>query len=262
MSNENKYLNWLCDHSAEILTSISVICGVAAPILTTRATIKAVRALDAKEVMRLGADEYLPPMTKKEQVAAVWKYYVAPSAVTMLGVGCSIGAGVKNANVISGLSSAYSTAVSSAQMLDSVVKARVPEDAYAKIKTELAEKQIEALPEPRVVESKNTTQDDLKDWYRDAWSNQEFRMSMEDLKSIRNDFQERQMAGDSVTLFDYYNRLPDGVRPTDYSESLGWQAYVYSHKLFDWSIIPTVRPDGGTISVISFDVMPTELRRG
>lgn len=260
MSNESKVLTWMRDHAAEILTGISVVCDVAAPILATRATIKAVRALDAIEVERVQSEEYVPPMTTKEKVGAVWKYYILPTAVTILGGGCSIAAGAHNATIISGLSSAYSTAVSSAQMLDSVVKASVPEDTYTKIKTELAEKQLEALPEPRVIESKSPASDDLKDWYRDAWSNQEFRMSMEDLKAIRNDIQARQMGGDSFTLFEYYDRLPDGVKPTDYSEALGWPAYVYSHKLFDWTIIPTVRADGGTISVISFDTMPTKLK--
>lgn len=260
MQHESKILNWMCDHAPEILTSISIACDIAAPILATRATVKAVRALDAIEVERVQSDEYKPPMTKKEKVGAVWKYYIAPAAVTVLGAGCAIGAGARNATIISGLSSAYSTAVSSAQILDSVVKANVSEDSYARIKTELAEKKLEALPEPRVIESKNPLSDDLKDWYRDAWSNQEFRMSMEDLKAIRNDIQARQMGGDSFTLFEYYNRLPDGVRPTDYSEALGWPAYVYSHKLFDWSIIPTVRADGGTISVISFDTMPVKLK--
>ena len=78
---------WTTEHAVELVIGAGVAAMGAAAVMTGKATIKAVRAVDKKK-----EEEQVDTLPASDVVKTVWKYYIPAVVTGVTGAVCIIGA--------------------------------------------------------------------------------------------------------------------------------------------------------------------------
>lgn len=200
-------------HSPEILTGIGIAGMVATTVTAVKATPKALRLIDAKEI------EEDRRLTKKEAIATSWKCYI-PAAVTGgFSIACLIGASSVNLHRNAALATAYT--ISEAAMKEYKEKAIevVGEKKEQAIRDAVAKEQLEKA---NVKERKFIPTGKGETPCFDPLTNTCFKSDMETLRKAENTLNKRMRDDLVITVNEFLQEI--GLDPCDESigENLGW----------------------------------------
>ena len=92
---------FMSKHSPEILVGIGIAGGITSVFLTTKATVKAVRLVDAAEAKKG------EKLTKKEIVKTCWKCYIPTVITTAISTACLVGGNKEHTKRNAALATAY-----------------------------------------------------------------------------------------------------------------------------------------------------------
>ena len=116
-------------NGSTILTIGSVLCGLAAPVLSAMETPKAIAAVEACK------DENGVIDKKKAAIAAAKEYWPTVLVATA-GIGCSIASKKVDASTISAMASLIKTTTENSRILEETVKNKVSAQKFDEIKCE------------------------------------------------------------------------------------------------------------------------------
>ena len=200
-------------HSPAILTGIGIAGMVATTVMAVRATPKALRMVDDKEI------EDGKRLTTSEIVKTTWKCYI-PAAVTgVCSAACIIGASSISARRNAALVTAYTISETALkEYKEKAVEVVGPKKEQA-IRDAVAKEKVEKA---NVAERKFIYTGRGETPCFDPLTNACFKSDIEALRKAENILNRRMRSEDSVTLNDFLMEI--GLEPCDSSvgEYLGW----------------------------------------
>lgn len=201
-------------HSPEILTGIGIAGMIATTVTAVKATPKALRMIDAKEI------EEDRRLSTKEAVAVSWKCYV-PAAITgIFSTACLIGASSVNVHRNAALATAYTISETALKEYKEKAVEVVGEKKERAIRDAVAKEQLEKA---NIKERKFVPTGRGETPCFDPLTNTCFKSDMETLRKAEN-MLNKQMRDDMViTVNEFLQEI--GLEPCDASigENLGWE---------------------------------------
>lgn len=200
-------------HSPEILTGIGIAGMIVTTITAVRATPKALRLIDAKEI------EENRRLSNKEIVAATWKCYI-PAAITgVMSTACLVGASSVNFRRNTALATAYSISETALKEYKEKTVEVVGEKKEQSIRDAVAKGQLDkALVEDRHFIATGHGETPCFD----PLTNTCFKSDIETLRRAENTLNKRMRDDITITLNEFMTEI--GLEPCDESigENLGW----------------------------------------
>jgi len=252
-------------HGSTVLFIASQICMVAGPILSAKATPKAVAAVEqykkdhfqdfANKHDEDEYDQYVEP-TKLELIkAGCYNAYGPAIGVTILGIATGGMCFSRQQKQIQAWSTAYNVASTSQRYFEEALKENVSKEKFDKIKSEVAAKECASI-EPTTM--KQLEEGTGLSYFKDDWSKQIFRCDTETIRRIQNDINESLNNEGRVPLNECYVMMQNAgcdVEPVEIGWGLGWEATVpYENVKIDIDI--TQLKDGTPCGLISFNPKP------
>lgn len=201
-------------HSPEILTGIGIAGMIATTVTAVKATPKALRMIDAKEI------EEDRRLSTKEAIAVSWKCYV-PAAITgIFSTACLIGASSVNVHRNAALATAYTISETALKEYKEKAVEVVGEKKEQAIRDAVAKEQLEKA---NIKERKFIPTGKGETPCFDPLTNTCFKSDMETLRKAENTLN-KQMRDDMViTVNEFLQEI--GLEPCDASigENLGWE---------------------------------------
>lgn len=201
-------------HSPEILTGIGIAGMIATTVTAVKATPKALRMIDAKEI------EEDRRLSTKEAIAVSWKCYV-PAAITgIFSTACLIGASSVNVHRNAALATAYTISETALKEYKEKAVEVVGEKKEQAIRDAVAKEQLEKA---NIKERKFIPTGKGETPCFDPLTNACFKSDMETLRKAENTLN-KQMRDDMViTVNEFLQEI--GLEPCDASigENLGWE---------------------------------------
>ena len=236
-------------NSPAVLTAAGVIGIVGTTVLTYKATVKTVRALDderyKRNINKVTAGDP-PAITKMEAFKIVGKYWLAPTAVASLSIASVIGAQYINTKRAAAIAAAY------------VALEGKQEEYKEKVQELFGEKKAQQVDEAI-----------HKDWVNahrvaelqvapgdvpclDALSNKLFSSNLETLRKAENDINARINHGDQPSVTDLYACIKGGLEQTRLSDAFGWN----DENMCEMKFTTQMTDDGTPVLVMDFSVLP------
>lgn len=203
-------------NSPQILTGLGVVGVAVTSYLTVRATAKAIRDIDEMEEndgMAVDNKERI-----KERVRLVWKYYIPPTVSGVVTVGCIVGSNRIGANQTAAAVAAYSLTEKAFTQYKEKVVEQIGENKEQKIRDEIAQEQVEKVPNREV---QITTVSGHVLCY-ELYTGRIFRSDMEMLRKAQNDLNKLILEQFYVSLSEFYDLI--GLPYTSNSMWLGWDS--------------------------------------
>lgn len=201
-------------HSPEILTGIGIAGMIATTVTAVKATPKALRMIDAKEI------EEDRRLSTKEAIAVSWKCYV-PAAITgIFSTACLIGASSVNVHRNAALATAYTISETALKEYKEKAVEVVGEKKEQAIRDAVAKEQLEKA---NIKERKFIPTGKGETPCFDPLTNACFKSDMETLRKAENTLN-KQMRDDMViTVNEFLQEI--GLEPCDASigDNLGWE---------------------------------------
>lgn len=201
-------------HSPEILTGIGIAGMIATTVTAVKATPKALRMIDAKEI------EEDRRLSTKEAIAVSWKCYV-PAAITgIFSTACLIGASSVNVHRNAALATAYTISETALKEYKEKAVEVVGEKKEQAIRDAVAKEQLEKA---NIKERTFIPTGKGETPCFDPLTNACFKSDMETLRKAENTLN-KQMRDDMViTVNEFLQEI--GLEPCDASigENLGWE---------------------------------------
>lgn len=258
-----KLIKTWAEHGSTILTGVSVVAAIVAPILSATATPKALKALEDAENKKY--ENYIAdhdpddgvvyePLTKWEKAKVMAKYYIPTAAVTITGIGASIGSEAKNQKAIANISTAYSILSTSSQLFEKKVAENVSADKLNKIRADVAADEIKNHPKTLLLNPNNDN--DRLAWFKDDFSKAYFRSDTVTLERARNEINNTMLNEGFVSLNEWYILI--GIEPVEYGWEVGWRSInLYGGELMNFHIEYSALDDGTPCGLLTFSPAPT-----
>lgn len=131
---------FMSKHSPEILVGMGVAGAITSAVLSAKATVKAVRLVDAAEV------EKGEPLTKKEVVKTCWKCYIPTAVTTIASTACVIGASTVHTKRNAALATAYQLSESALAKYSEKVIETIGEKKEESIRANINKDKLEQHP--------------------------------------------------------------------------------------------------------------------
>lgn len=131
---------FMSKHSPEILVGMGVAGAITSAVLSAKATVKAVRLVDAAEV------EKGEPLTKKEIVKTCWKCYIPTAITTVASTACVIGASTVHTKRNAALATAYQLSESALAKYSEKVIETIGEKKEESIRASINKDKLEQHP--------------------------------------------------------------------------------------------------------------------
>lgn len=199
----------LSDNSPLILTGIGVTGVITTSILTGKAVLKADRIL-----MEAGHSE-----DWRDRLKLTWKCYIPPFVAGSLSIAAIIGSHRIGSRRAAAVAAAYSLSEKAyAEYKDKVIE-KIGENKEREIRDEIAQDRVnKTAPQGMIIATDGT-----KVMCHDAYSNQYFMSSMEDLRRAQNDINAQILHADYATVSDLYHHIgAEGLQETSISGEMGW----------------------------------------
>ena len=189
-------------HSPEVLTACSVSGLVATTYLTIRGTVKAVRAVDKAQA------EQEEPLTTKDILKLVWKFYIPTLIVLLISATCGIASCAEAGRRAAALSSSYQAATA---LLED--RKAAEEEVVGKKKAE----EIDAAAAKKAVERQNPADMGIYNTkygnllFEDEFTGVRFRSSVEAVKDQIRDYSDAVKDRQCLDIGDLHSRwgVPD-----------------------------------------------------
>ena len=131
---------FMSKHSPEILVGIGVAGAITSAVLSAKATVKAVRLVDAAEA------EKGEPLTTKEVVKTCWKCYIPTAVTTIASTACVIGASTVHTKRNAALATAYQLSESALAKYSEKVIETIGEKKEESIRASINKDKLEQHP--------------------------------------------------------------------------------------------------------------------
>jgi hypothetical protein len=233
------------DHSPAVLTGVGIFGTVTTAILAAQAGHVAAMRLARENEYRAIRDQ--KPLDRKEQIAAVWKFYI-PVGLNVTGtIVCIYGANKIGSHRTAAMAAAYTMSERAfVEYKDKVVE-KIGENKEREVRDEIAQDRVDANPlsDNEVIILPGGDQ-----LCYESWTGRYFQSTMEDLKRAQNDINYKIISQDYATLTDFYNKI--GLPPTQFSDALGWSVM----EKFEIQFSATIAEDGRPCLQIEYYTEP------
>ena len=214
----------MIDNSPAIMTAVGVVGTLTTAYLTGLATFKAALILTDEDESRYlrfkgGDKEGNRPLELKEKVELTWKLYIpalSTAAITCTAIIMANRVSTKRATAVA---TAYALSERAHDEYRTRVVEKLGKNKESEVRTEMAQARVNRAGESPLVFSDN----DGMVMCHDAFSNQFFKSTVEDLRRAVNDVNFQILGNDFATVSDFYAAIdsPD-LEGTTASEMMGW----------------------------------------
>ncbi len=241
--------NTLDANSPAILTGLGVAGVISTVALAIKGTSSAVVVINEEENLR-GQEQYLP-LTQREKLELVWKFYIPTAASSILTITAIIGANHISTRRNAALLSIYSIADQALKEYQDKVIETIGEKKEERIRDEIAQDKLDANP----LEGREVILTGKGIYlFFDTLSGRYFRSDLETVRRVQNDFNELLFNDMFLPLNDLYDML--GLEDTEMGRSAGWD--VQNGKL-DIQFSAKIATDGEPCIVLSYPIEPKHL---
>lgn len=208
-------------HSPEILTGIGIVGMVTTTILAVRATPKALILLEDKKreikIEAIGTDARSIELTPLETIKTAWKPYI-PAAITgVCSIACLVGASSVSARRNAALAAAYALSEGALNEYKDKVVETIGEKKEKEVRDAIAKDKVDRTP---VVEKEIIRTNRGETLCFDSLSGRYFYSDIDQLKSARNDLNQRLLFDTYIPLNEWYEMI--GLDTIDIGDKLGW----------------------------------------
>jgi hypothetical protein len=241
--------NTIDANSPAILTGIGVAGVLSTIALAIKGTSSAAYVIFEEENLR-GQEQYVP-LTQREKLELVWKFYIPTAASSILTIVAIIGSNHISTRRNAALLSLYSMADMALKEYQDKVAEMIGEKKEEKIRDEIAKDKLDNNPldgREVILTGKGTC------LFFDTLSGRYFRSDLETVRKVQNDFNELLFNDMFLPLNDLYDML--GLEDTDMGRRAGWD--VQNGKL-EIQFSAKIATDGEPCIVLSYSVEPKYL---
>ena len=202
----------LAKNSPAILTGVGIAGFVGAAISVGKATPKAMMLIEEKK-LDLDVDE----LSKFEAFKTVWFCYIPAGVLTLLSIGCIMGAQSINIKRNAALATAYTLSETALKEYKDKVIETIGEKKERAVRDEIAKDKLKANPvnnnEVVVTKKGNTL-------CYEPFSGRYFRSDADEIRRALNMLNEQLLKDEYVNLNDFYDLI--GLGTTQIGHTLGW----------------------------------------
>lgn len=234
------------DNSPAILTAFGVVGTLSTAYLTGKATVKAVKIIEAeKKHMRVAGEGH--PIDTKEAAKLVWKLYIPPAVSAVGTIVAIVGSNHVSSRRAAGMAAAYSISERAFYEYKDKVVEKLGEKKAQEIRDDISQ---DRMARDQVSNTEVIITDNGDVLCYDCFTGRYFKSSMETLRAAENDVNHLILNQGYASVSDLYEVLDLPI--TSYSDEVGWNTdrllkFVYSTVMSD---------DGRPCISIDFDLVP------
>jgi hypothetical protein len=217
----------LDQHASTILTGMGVAGSVSTAVLTTKATVKAVRAVDAQYEENLRTAKEKNPENwmlidtypgRLEMLRLVWPLYIPPAITGITTIMAIVSANRIDSKKIAALTVAAGVSDRTLLEYKTKLEEKLTARQYASVKDDIANDRVQAAPVPSngqvmiVGEGKVLCFDELTGRY--------FHSSAEEIRKAENKLNHWILNNAGASLEEFHDEL--GLEGTSYTSMVGW----------------------------------------
>lgn len=237
-------------NSPIILTAAGVVGVVGTTVLTYKATVKTVRALDNDRFQR-NLDKVTPgdvdPLTKVETIRLVGKHWLAPAAVGTLTVGAIVGAQYINSRRMAALIAGYMILEEKHETYREKAEEFLGKKKSAEVDEAIAQDIVNRAGDHTVTIREGDV------LCIDALSNQVFSSNMEKMRKAENNINARINHGEQCAVTDLYAELEgSGLTANKLSDAFGWN----EESMCEMKFTSKLGEAGEPYLVMDFSILP------
>ena len=233
---------FMSKHSPEILVGIGVAGAITSAVLSAKATVKAVRLVDAAEA------EKGEPLTKKEVFKTCWKCYIPTAVTTVASTACLIGASKVHTKRNAALATAYQLSESALAKYSEKVIETIGEKKEESIRASINKDKLEKNP----VEHANVIITGKGDTLCcDVLFGTYFESDIDKIKTAVAEINYALIRDGYASLNDFYDEL--GIDHINVGDDLGWK--IDQGKL-DVDFGSQIASDGRPCITLEYSVAP------
>jgi hypothetical protein len=232
----------ITDNSTTILTAVSVAGTVSTAVLTGRATFKAAQLIEeekqnAERKVSLANGDAWPEPSRFDKVRWVWRLYIPPAGVMVTTVTCIIVANKIASKKIAALALAGGISERALQEYKSKVVEKLGERQDTKIRDEIAQDRVNKHPVNQREIILAGTGEVL---CFDMTTGRYFQSTIEEIKRAENKINYELNNSMYASLSEFYDEI--GLPPTNYTDTVGWNANNRIEVVFSATISSDQRP--------------------
>lgn len=205
------------DNSPSLLTGIGVVGTVATAYLTGKAAVKATQLIKIEEAkLAVGSFDYT--MDLQQKVKLVWTEFVPPVASCAVTIGAIIGANHIGSRRAAAVAAAYSLSEKAYAEYKERVIEKIGEKKEERIRDEIQQSRIDRNP-ASTTEVVITGSGEVMCY--ESLTGRYFMSSREIIQRAENEINKQILDSDYASLSDFFDKI--GLKPTTYSEEVGWK---------------------------------------
>jgi len=239
------------ENSTTILTGVGVAGTVATAVLTGRASFKAAQIIENERKDQLEALKFpetdVTPFSKTEKVKMVWVQYIPPVAVGAATVTSIVLAHRISSKRIAAIAVASTISERALQEYKTKVVEKLGGRQETAIREEIAQDQVTKNPPSNQVVIAGSG--DVLCF--EPLTGRYFNSTIESIKAAENKVNYEIIHFDSCSLSFFFDEI--GLRPTDYSDLVGWNV----DNRMEINFTTTMSEDNRPCLVIGFNKMPS-----
>lgn len=232
-----------------ILSIVGSIGVLGTAVLTTHATIKAVRIADGMQRLEPDKGKVVYP-SNEEIVKAVWKCYIPPVTVGLATIGCILGSAVLSRHQQKALASAYILLDQSFREYKNKVNELYGENADREVRSEIV-KDLYADTDERY-------DGETLIFYEEHYGKL-FERTMLQVKTAEYELNRKFALDGEASINDFLDLL--GLDNVDFGDCIGWLADsnydFYGHLWIEFKHEPIIMDDGMECKVINITTPPS-----
>lgn len=203
---------WTTEHAVELVIGAGVAAMGAAAVMTGKATIKAVRAVDKKK-----EEEQVDTLPASDVVKTVWKYYIPAVVTGVTGAVCVIGASKTTLKRNAVLATAYAGAETALREYQEKVVETIGEKKEQAVRESVNDDHIKRNPVSNAEVIITNRGDTL---CFDKWGGRYFRCDIDKIRKVVNELNRTMLSDMYISLNDLYYEI--NLPPTQMGDALGW----------------------------------------
>lgn len=239
----------LNENSTTILTGVGIVGTVTTAVLAGRASFKAAEIIANEESTFVKEDINSPDkfLSKTEKVKMVWPHYIPPVAMGAATITSIVMAHRISSKRIAALAVASTLSERALQEYKAKVVEKLGERQETAVREEIAQDSVTKNPPSGQVIIAGSG--DVLCY--DSLTGRYFNSTIEQIKAAENKVNYEIIHFDSCSLSTFYDEI--GLRPTDYSDMVGWNV---SNRM-EVKFTTTMSEDNRPCLVIEFSKMPS-----
>lgn len=199
------------DNAPALLTAVGVTGTIATAVLAGKASVKASRHIDREE------NRQNRVLLTKDRVRLTWKYFVPPTVAGAFTIASVVASNRISSKRAAALAAAYSLSDKAFQEYKDKVAEKIGEVKEQAVRDDIAR---DRMQEDRASTSEVLITGDGNVLCYDMHTGRYFQSNMEELRRAENEINRQIIQDGMASLSDFYDLI--GLRPTRFSEEMGW----------------------------------------